>query len=175
MEQSINKLKYSMNQSRFATIGYKYGNEGELYEFLKNYNPIYINEFDVISCDDLPNSIKMIIRDKTIDRVLSDDEPILMDMNIKNSYVINLNNIYTNSHSSSCGLNRANNINNFVRNLYYESTKNNIKIILLSYVYTNPTSGEDNIRGGSSPLYISDLVSIYKGGSEFNIIKNRYA
>tara|TARA_R110000772_G_scaffold262964_1_gene382450 strand:+ start:2122 stop:2661 length:540 start_codon:yes stop_codon:yes gene_type:complete len=179
MKGDIDMISGYLMQSRFTTIGYTYKNESTLLEFLKDYNPIYINRFNIIDYTDVQDSLKSAIRDITIDRALNDDSYINPDSLLfsykatDDHYVINLNNI--NIICNTSNMLRSRYINEMVRRLRIESIDNQINIILLNSMYRDVANNKYSLTGGSGTIYSSDLVLTHNDDGTMEIIKNRYA
>tara|TARA_R110000772_G_scaffold20466_5_gene56831 strand:+ start:2759 stop:3304 length:546 start_codon:yes stop_codon:yes gene_type:complete len=176
----IDKIKYSMDRAKFITIGYTYRCERKLYEFLKDYNTIYINDNNnnpnLIQDSDITNKfdniitdIKSLKRNKIIDNVIGDNISDIEEEEIY--YIINLNNIITPRRRISA---HVVSLNTFIQNLQRDVCDMDIKIILLASTYKSVIEDRFSIRGGSAPIYASDLVLSYDDVGDLKIIKSRY-
>jgi hypothetical protein len=180
MAGSIDILKYSMDKAKFITIGYSYKRERDMYNFLKDYNPTYINFVEYMDIEQINTRLLVEKRNSTINDILdipNNKESIsLFNNSYKDIIVLDLSNIITPRNTNITGY-RSHKIDQFVsdlRDANYGDT--GAKIILLNHINRSPIPSHPMTQLSSrTSVHLSDLILVFNDGNEIEIIKNRYA
>lgn len=161
---TVNNLYDSIGLSHLTLIGYSYKFENQLDSFLNNLNPIMIDD-QIITNADIGPFITALVRDSKI-------ETLINSLNFNtNLIVIDMTNINVERNDISHPKTRY--IENFLKKLREYSISSNYKFIITCPVYTtyNSNGSVPAFAGGSSPLYMSDLVLLFS--EKIKVIKNR--
>jgi hypothetical protein len=130
-----------LNKSKVSLLGYSVHQERIRDEIVSKIPHIDIG--DIYSSF----SYKSLIRDIKLDSILN-------NINIKHHWVI----LDTSRITIDPGeLSRAKSISNMVRNFSDSLHKTDIKLLITSHTYS-PDAGNYTFNGGSSMMYVSDLV-----------------
>ena len=156
--ESIEYLYDLLNKSNFITIGYTSQHESLKDEFISKLPSMVINE-EI----DSSFSFKSIIRDNKLESLLDNKDLIIPEY-----FVIDYDKV---SFPNIDNMARYLRLKETLENLRYVGIENNIKIIFTSPIYR--LSEDYTIKGGSTPMYIADLVLMLNGGSCI-IKKNRF-
>lgn len=156
--ESIEYLYDLLNKSNFITIGYTFQDERIKDEFISKLPHMVINE-EI----DSSFSFKSIIRDSKLESLLDNKDLIIPEYIIIDYDKVSFPNIDS--------MARYLRLKSTLQNLRSVGIENNIKVIFTSPIYRS--ANEDNIKGGSTPIYISDLV-LMLNGSNCIIKKNRF-
>lgn len=151
-----------INQSDLTLIGYTYKDERIKDALLSKINPIQVGRVKASF------SIKQHLRDIKIDEILS-NRPFYNGRLI----FIDLNDVDLGGEENSLG--RAKRLRHFIHELREQCTSIGYKAIMASALYQSMSNDTQihNFMGGSSPMYVSDLVIKFESG-DLKIIKNRY-
>lgn len=171
--KKLNDLFDLVKQSDVTLIGYTFQDEKIKDELISNFNYIDVGQIDSSF------SFKSFLRDLKLKSILETGEvvkkPDYILLDIGNIPLKNNDVLYS----------RAKFIRSFVEDLRSQiytdcsgfPAKPQFKIILTTSLYRSVvnTDGNDinNFSGGSSPLYVSDLVFTISG-SKIKVIKNRF-
>ena len=157
--KSIEDLYDLVNKSSFTTIGYTSQHESLKDEFISKLPHMVINE-EI----DSSFSFKSIIRDNKLESLLDNKDLIIPEY-----FVIDYENVkFPNIDSMA----RYLRLKETLENLRYVGMENNIKVIFTSPIYR--LSEDYTIKGGSSPIYVADLV-LMLNGDNCKISKNRFS
>ena len=156
--ESIEYLYDLLNKSNFITIGYTSQHESLKDEFISKLPSMVINE-EI----DSSFSFKSIIRDNKLESLLDNKDLIIPEY-----FVIDYDKV---SFPNIDNMARYLRLKETLENLRYVGIENNIKIIFTSPIYR--LSEDYTIKGGSTPMYIADLVLMLNGSSCI-IKKNRF-
>lgn len=155
---SIEYLYDLLNKSDFITIGYTFQDERIKDEFISKLPHMVIN--DEI---DSSFSFKSIIRDSKLESLIDNK-----DLIIPKYFVIDWDKV---SFPNIDNTTRYFRLKSTLQNLRSTAIESNIKVIFTSPICRSPD--EDSIKGGSTPMYIADLVLMLNGGNCI-IKKNRF-
>lgn len=150
----LNELYDIITKSNFNLIGYNYREERGKNEFLKKFNPLYINHED---------SIRSYIRDHRIDNIVGSNNTTF------DSFVVDLSGLKSDYRFTQ----------HITEQLRADSITYNAQIIATVAVNYNVNTG---VKTKSSALitamrpslvYPADVVAVFFD-NDLNIIKNRY-
>lgn len=150
----LNELYELLRKSNFNLIGYNYREERGKNEFLKKFNPLYINNED---------SIRSYIRDNRIDNIVGSNTTTF------DSFVIDLTGLKSDYRSTQ----------HIAEQLRADSISYNAQIIATVALNYNLNTG---VKAKSTRLitalrpslvYPADVVVVFFD-NDINIIKNRY-
>jgi hypothetical protein len=170
--KTLNDLFDLVKQSDVTLIGYTFQDEKIKDELISNFNYIDVGQIDSSF------SLKSFLRDLKLKSILETGEVVK-----KPDYILlDIGNIPIKNNDALYG--RQQFIKTFVEDfsqIYTDCSgfpaKPQFKIILTTSLYKSAvnTDGNDinNFRGGSGPLYVSDLVFTISG-SKIKVIKNRF-
>ena len=157
--KSINDLYDLVNKSSFTTIGYTSQHESLKDEFISKLSNMVINE-EI----DSSFSFKSIIRDSKLKSLLDNKDLIIPEY-----FVIDYDKV---SFPNIDSMARYLRLKETLETLKYVAIENNIKVIFTSPIYR--LSEDYTIKGGSSPIYVADLV-LMLNGDNCKISKNRFS
>ena len=157
--KSIEDVYDLVNKSSFKTIGYTSKHESLKDEFISKLSNMIIDE-EI----DSSFSFKSFIRDSKLELLLDNKDLIIPEYLIVDYENVKFPNIDS--------MARYLRLKETLENLKYVGIENNIKVIFTSPIYR--LSEDYTIKGGSSPIYVADLV-LMLNGDNCKISKNRFS
>jgi hypothetical protein len=156
-----------LEKSDISLLGYSFKEERIKDELISKIPHLEIKEIG-------PSfSFKSYLRNEKLNHLFDGN---LTSLNVK-WFVLDLNDIRASSNDLGTRQNRIRDIIEKIREDMYSGTypdKSFYKLLMLSPMYRSSSDFDiNNFTGGSTPLYMSDFVSIIKDGS-LEVIKNRF-
>ena len=175
--KSIDYLYNLVGQSNFTTIGYASQDERLKDGFISKLPIFRLKELDSsFSFTNIRQLIIQKVRENRIDCLL-DNSDVYFDIPKFDYLLLDIEDMtkvevkddgYVSMHKSI-------QLKNLLENLRNDSIENNYKVIFTTTTYTTMTDEPvDQLKGGSSSMYIADLVVMFNGGVA-KIVKNRFS
>ena len=175
--KSIEYLYNLVGQSNFTTIGYNFQDEKLKDELISRLPNFRLKELSSsFSFNNIRQEIKQKVRENRLDCLLDNTEEFI-DIPNFDYIVVDLEDIPPRVKDKDDGytsMHRSNQIRNLLENLKSDSIKNDYKVIFTAPTYkTMSDHPTEQIKGGSSGIYMADLVLMIKDGFA-KIAKNRF-
>jgi len=177
--KSIEYLYDLIGQSHFTTIGYTFQDErlkDELISRLPNFRLKELTSSSSFSFNNIKQEIKQKVRENRLDCLLDNTDEFI-DIPKFDYIVVDLEDIPPRVKDKDDGytsMHRSNQIRNLLENLRSDSIKNDYKVIFTAPTYkTLSDYPKDQLEGGSSSMYMADLVIMIKDGFA-KIAKSRF-
>ena len=175
--KSIDYLYNLVGQSNFTTIGYTSQDEKLKDEFISKL-PIFRlielgSSFSSFSVGNMGQLIKQKVRENRIDCLLDNSDEYF---NIpKFDYlVVDIEDMVEVKDDGYLSMHKSIQMRNLLENLRSDSIENNYKVIFTTTTYTTMTDEpKDQLKGGSSSMFMADLVVMFNSGVA-KITKNRF-
>lgn len=175
--KSIDYLYNLVGQSNFTTIGYTFQDEKLKDGFISKLPIFRLKELDSsFSFTNMRQLIKQKVRENRIDCLL-DNSYEYFDIPKFDYIVLDLEDMVKVEVKDDgyVSMHRSIQLNNLLENLRNDSIENNYKVIFTSSTYKNLSSyPKDQLKCGSSGMYVADLVIMFNGGVA-KIVKNRFS
>jgi hypothetical protein len=168
MKEDISYFFNILEKSDISLLGYSFKEERIKDEIISKIPFVEIKEIS------LSFSFKSYLRDEKLNHLFENNN--LPNTNVK-WFVLDLNEVRASSNDLGTRQNRIKDVIHKIREDMYSGTypdKPFYKLLILSPM--NRSSSDFDINsfiGGSTPIYMSDFVSIIKDGS-LEVIKNRF-
>lgn len=174
--KSIDYLYNLVGQSNFTTIGYTFQDERLKDVFISKLPIFRLKELDSsFSFTNMRQLIKQKVRENRIDCLL-DNSDEYFDIPKFDYIVLDLEDMVKVEVKDDgyLSMHRSIQLKNLLENLRNDSIENNYKVIFTTTTYTTMTDEpKDQLKGGSSSMYMADLVVMFNGGVA-KIAKNRF-
>lgn len=174
--KSIDYLYDLVGQSNFTTIGYNLQDEKLKDEFISKLPIFRLRELgSSFSFTNMRQLIKQKVRENRIDCLL-DNSDEYFDIPKFDYLVLDLEDIPpSGKDNGDVSMHRTIQLKNLLENLRSDSIENNYKVIFTSPTYKTMTDDPtDHLKGGSSGMYMADLMFIIKDDVA-KIVKNRFS
>lgn len=171
----IDYLYDLVGQSNFTTIGYTFQDEKLKDELISRLPNFRLKELSSsFSFNNIKQKIKQKVRENRLD-CLFDNTKEFIDMPKFYYLVVDLEDIPpSGKDNGDVSMHRAIQLKNLLENLRSDSIENDYKVIFTSPTYiTKNDDITDHLKGGSSGMYVADLVLMIKDGFS-KIAKNRF-
>jgi hypothetical protein len=173
--KSIEYLYDLVGKSNFTTIGYNLQDEKLKDELISRLPNFRLKELSLsFSFNNIKQKIKQKVRENRLDCLLDNTEEFI-DIPKFDYLVVDLEDIPPNGKDNGdVSMHRAIQLKNLLENLRSDSIENDYKVIFTTPTYKTMTDNPtDYLKGGSSGMYIADLVFMIKDGFA-KIAKNRF-
>ena len=173
--KSIEYLYGLVGQSNFTTIGYTHQDEKLKDELISRLPNFRLKELSSsFSFNNIKQEIKQKVRENRLD-CLFDNTKEFIDIPKFDYLVVDLEDIPPSGKDDGyVSMHRSIQLKNLLENLRNDSIENNYKVIFTTTTYTTMTDEpKDQLKGGSSGMYMADLVLMIKDGIA-KITKNRF-
>ena len=175
--KSIDYLYNLVGQSNFTTIGYTSQDEKLKDGFISKLPIFRLKELDSsFSFTNMRQLIKQKVRENRIDCLL-DNSDEYFDIPKFDYLVLDLEDMVKVEVKDDgyVSMHRSIQLKNLLENLRNDSIENNYKVIFTTTTYTTMTDEpKDQLKGGSSSMYMADLVVMFNDGVA-KIVKNRFS
>ncbi len=168
MKEDISYFFNILEKSDISLLGYSFKEERIKDELISKIPYVEIKEIG-------PSfSFKSHLRNEKINHLLENND--LPNSNVK-WFVLDINEVIASSNDLGTRQKQIKDVINKIREDMYSGTypdKPFYKLLILSPMYRASSEFDiNNFKGGSTPIYVSDFVSIIKDGS-LEVIKNRF-
>ncbi len=168
MKEDISYFFNILEKSDISLLGYSFKEERIKDELISKIPYVEIKEIG-------PSfSFKSFLRNEKLNYLFENND--LPNSNVK-WFVLDINDIRTSSNDLGTRQKQIKDVINKIREDMYSGTypdKPFYKLLILSPMYRASSEFDiNNFKGGSTPIYVSDFVSIIKDGS-LEVIKNRF-
>jgi hypothetical protein len=177
--KSIEYLYDLIRKSQFTTIGYTYTFQDEKLkdELISRLPNFRLKELtSSFSFNNIKQEIKQKVRENRLDCLLDNTDEFI-DIPKFDYIVVDLEDIPPRVKDKDDGytsMYRSNQIRNLLENLRSDSIKNDYKVIFTASTYkTMSDDPTEQLKGGSSGMYMADLVIMIKDGFA-KIAKSRF-
>jgi len=173
--KSIEYLYGLVGQSNFTTIGYTFQDEKLKDELISRLPNFRLKELSSsFSFNNIKQEIKQKVRENRLDCLLDNTEEFI-DIPNFDYLVVDLEDIPpSGKDDGDVSMHRSIQLRNLLENLRSDSIKNDYKVIFTTPTYKTMTDDPmDQLKGGSSGMYMADLVLMIKDGFA-KIAKNRF-
>jgi hypothetical protein len=173
--KSIEYLYGLVGQSNFITIGYTHQDEKLKDELISRLPNFRLKELSSsFSFNNIKQEIKQKVRENRLDCLLDNTEEFI-DIPKFDYLVVDLEDIPpSGKDDDDVSMHRAIQLKNLLENLRSDSIENDYKVIFTTPTYkTISDDPMDQLKCGSSGMYMADLVLMIKDGIA-KITKNRF-
>jgi hypothetical protein len=181
--KSIEYLYGLVGQSNFTTIGYTHQDEKLKDELISRLPNFRLKELSSsFSFNNIKQEIKQKVRENRLDCLLDNTEEFI-DIPKFDYLVVDLEDISPSGKDDGyVSMHRSIQLKNLLENLRSDSIKNDYKVIFTSSTYKTISDDRisrelhdstEQLKGGSSGMYMADLALMIKDGIA-KITKNRF-
>ena len=173
--KSIEYLYGLVGQSNFTTIGYNLQDENLKDEFISRLPNFRLKELiSSFSFNNIKQEIKQKVRENRLDCLLDNTDEFI-DIPKFDYLVVDLEDIPPNGKDNGdVSMHRSIQLRNLLENLRSDSIKSDYKVIFTAPTYKTMSDHQmDQLKGGSSGMYVADLVFMIKDNIA-KITKNRF-
>ena len=174
--KSIDYLYGLVGKSNFTTIGYTSQDEKLKDGFISKLPIFRLKELgSSFSFTNMSQLIKQKVRENRIDCLLDNSDEyfgiskfdyLVLDLEDMEKVEV--------KDDGYVSMHRSIQLKNLLENLRNDSIENNYKVIFTTTTYTTMTDEpKDQLKGGSSSMFMADLVVMFNGGVA-KITKNRF-